>query len=518
MQILFVNAADTSRHVSSANTAIYPNLGLLTLMSSLKRSSVCQKGFWLGYLDGTVYGNEFIRTYIEENSASISIICFSALTANYGASVDFANLARALNPKIIVIFGNDHFSALYERVMQNQPVIDYGFYGSDVVEGFTDLVNDLLMGNLRPLSSYPGLVYREGRDAIRRNPENPNEYGRLPLADYSLVDSLYPHNSAYLEGQQKTYHFMRGRGLRSQVVDIGRGCIKFAGARLNDIPENACAFCGIIPGGKVIASPSAERAWAILRNAYDQGYNYFYVTADELPLTLWSLLKRMSLSLPEWYQSLSAEERPKMFGYARAEGFDTQSEKINILVDTLGFDHFFVGFDGLTQISLEVMNKRPVGSQMHDLVRHNAEALQRIANKGCMVTAGLVITHLGITPRIMEENYQKLSEIVSAHPKTFAALDFGPLCPIPGSQTFRYLTHPEYAKERADQYGLSVNMGRLKSTQEKYRKGDCFELDDLVNDFVAGCCPAITPEIMEEYLEKISTLARKHSIVIGGGV
>lgn len=518
MQVLFVNAADTSRHVSSANTAIYPNLGLLTLMSSLKRSPVCQNGTRLGYLDGTVYGNEFIRTYIEENYASIAIICFSALTANYGASVDFANLARALNPKITVIFGNDHFSALYERVIRNQSGIDYGFYGSDVVEGFTDLVNDLLTGNVRSLASYPGLVYREEEGEIKRNPENPNEYGRLPLVDYSLVDILHPHNDAYLAGQQRTYHFMRGRGLRSQVVDIGRGCIKFAGARMNDIPKNACDFCGIIPGGKAIASPSAERAWAILKNAYDQGYNYFYVTADELPLTLWSLLKGMSLALPEWYRSLPVEERPKMFGYARAEGFETQSEKINTLVDTLGFDHFFVGFDGLTQISLEVMNKRPVGSQIHDLMKHNTEALQRIVNKGCMVTAGLVVTHLGITPKIMEENYRKLAEIVSAHPNTFAALDFGPLCPIPGSQSFRYLTHPEYAKERADRYGLSVDMDRLRSTQDKYREGDCFEMDELVSDFVAGCCPAITQDIVDEHIEKIGALARKHSIVIGGGV
>lgn len=63
MKILFVNAADTSRHISSANTAIYPNLGILTLMSSLKKA--IWPGVDLGYLDGTVYGNPFIQTYIE---------------------------------------------------------------------------------------------------------------------------------------------------------------------------------------------------------------------------------------------------------------------------------------------------------------------------------------------------------------------------------------------------------------------------------------------------------------------
>lgn len=226
MKILFVNTADTSRHISSANTAIYPNLGILTLMSSLKKT--VRPGIDLGYLDGTVYGNPFIQTYIEENAQSISMICFSVLTANYGASVVLANLARALNPSIVTIFGNDHFSALYESVMKRQPNVCYGFYGNDVVEGFTDIVSDIIFGSMMPLSSYHGLVYRGENGEIKRNPENPNEYNRLPLVDYSLADTLFPHNEHYTRGQQKTYSFMRGRGLKSQVVDIGRGCIKFA--------------------------------------------------------------------------------------------------------------------------------------------------------------------------------------------------------------------------------------------------------------------------------------------------
>ncbi|MFH0775550.1 MAG: hypothetical protein V2A53_08710 [bacterium] len=247
-------------------------------MSSLKKT--IRPGIELGYLDGTVYNNSFIQTYIEENAQSISIICFSVLTANYGASVMLANLAKTLNPRI---FGNDHFSALYESVMKRQPNVCYGFYGNDVVEGFTDIVSNIISGSMMPLSSYCGLVYRDEHGEIKRNPENPDEYKRLPFVDYSLADTLFPHNEQYLKGQQKTYSFMRGRGLKSQVVDIGRGCIKFAGHRVSGIPVNACDFCGIIPGSKVILPQTAERAWAILENAYDQGYNYFYITADELP-------------------------------------------------------------------------------------------------------------------------------------------------------------------------------------------------------------------------------------------
>lgn len=519
MKILFINAADTSRHVSSANTAIYPNLGLLTLMSAVSKKAIDKKiDVNLGYLDGTVYGNSFIQTYIEKNYQSISIICFSVLTSNFGASLYFSDIAKALNPRTIIIFGNDHFSALYERIMKNRIVIDFGFYGSDVVEGFASIVLDILTHRMQSLKGYSGLVYRDENGFIKKNLENPNEYEQLPLVDYSLSDSLFPHNEHYLDGQQKTYHFMRGRGLKSQVVDIGRGCIKFAGKRSFDIPINACDFCGIIPGGKSIASQSATRAWEILENTYKQGYNYFYITADELPLTLWGLLKGMANSIPDWYQALPKENRPKMFGYARAEGFETQPEKINVLIDVLGFDHFFIGFDGLSEISLRVMNKNPVDRKAYDLMKQNRSALQMLANKGCLITAGIVVTHLGITPSIMEENYKKLEEIILTYPNAFAALDFGPLCPIPGSQTFRYLTHPDFAKTRAEKYGLSVNYTYLESVKEKYLNQDCFEMDELMDDFIQGCCPDISPEIVDVHLKKITDLAIRHSIVVGGGV
>lgn len=516
MKILFVNAADTSRHVSNANAALYPNLGLLTLMSSLKKT--IRPDIDLEYIDGTVYGNPFIQTYIQENYQSFLIICFSVLTANYGASVELANFARALNQRIVTIFGNDHFSALYANVMKKQQNVCYGFYGNDVVEGFTDLVSDIVSDNMMPLSSYHGLIYRDAFGEIKRNLENPNEYNRLPFVDYSLMDTLFPHNELYLEGQQRTYSFMRERKLKSQVVDIGRECIKFAGPRVGDIPVNACDFCGIIPGNRVILPQTADRAWAILKNAYDRGYNYFYITADELPLTFWGLLRAMSNSVPEWHKDLSVSQRPKMVGYARAEGFDSQSDKIDILVDILGFDHFNIGFDGLSQISLEMMNKQPIGSKNCDLIKMNMDALQKVAQKGCLITAGIVVTHLGITQEILEDNYRGLEEILSCYPSTFAAIDFGPMYPIPGSPAFRYLIDPAFAKERAEKYGLSVNIPYLESVRYKYVDQDLIDMDELVDDFIHGCCPKITTKDVDDHLGRIRTLAEKYSIVAGGVV
>lgn len=517
--ILFINADDTSRHASSANTAIYPNLGLLTLMSALK-PRVSGTGASLGYLDGTVHGNAALEAIIDAVAPNIRAICFSALTANYGASVALARRVKSLNRDVLVIFGNDHFSALHDRIMANQEAVDAGFCGNDVALGFCDFVADQLAGRLRPTMDYAGLVYRDGQGAVHRNPEDPREYGQLPLVDYGLMDSLMPHEKHYLDGQQQVYFFMREQGLRSMVVDIGRGCVKFAGQRLDGVPLNACDFCGIIPGTREIVAPEAGRAWAVLGNAYRQGFNYFYLTADELPLTMWRMIRDMAGSPPSWYSGLPESQRPKMFGYARAEAFSTVPERIDVMVNKLGINHFFVGFDGLSETSLLVMNKQPAGGRgrFESPMDHNLRALHGVSQRNGMVTAGLVLTHLGITPQLMAENYATLADVVEGNPAMFAALDFGPLCPIPGSMSYRYLTHPEYAEDRARQFGLRVDRKYLDSRSDFYLHADELDMDEMVRDFILGCCPEISPGLVDEYIDKTTHLAVRHGIVVGGGV
>lgn len=517
--VLFINSEDTYRHKSSANASLYPNLGLLTLMSALRQNLGDDNRVSLGYLDGVIHGNKVIEDFIDDHSGEIAAVCFSVLTVNYGASVTLAKRVKSLNPDTVTIFGNDHFSALYQECMQRQPVIDFGFYGNDVVTGFSDFVSDQIHQQTQDYSQYPGLVYRTGDGQVRKNPENPGEYGTLPFVDYRLADGILDHQRRYLDAQKGTYFFIRDRQIASQVTDIGRGCIKFAGLRQDNIPVNACDFCGIIPGVNGIASPDAGRAWSTLKNVFDQGYNYFYITADELPLTLWPLLRGMAANQPEWYKSLPEDVKPKMFGYARAESFAYTPERIDLLVKQLGFNHFFIGFDGLSEISLRLMNKQPVGKRAKTpLMAQNFRALDKMVDSQGLVTAGIVLTHLGITPEIMQENYETLAAMVSEHPRTFAALDFGPLCPIPGSQSFKYLTHPDHAQARADKFHLRIDRDYLEANKGKYIGTDDFNMGEVVADFIKGCCPEISQVTLDEYSGRLATLCNKYGIVIGGGV
>ena len=381
-----------------------------------------------------------------------------------------------------------------------------------MVEGFTKFVLDILRGSLAARTSYAGLVFRDSESAsgVTRCPENPAEFPRLPLPDYSLLDSLVPHADRYHREQLVFYDYMREEGLRTTVIDIARGCLKFSGPRNESgIPLNACDFCGIIPGSKALSAQNAQRAWEIIRNAFEQGYNYLFVTADELPTTFWPLVRDMADQMPEWYLSLKPAQRPRMMGYARADAFrENLQDHMDVLMKTLGFDHFFVGLDGFSSVSLRAINKgiNRRANDTSDLLRHNLIACQEIARRGGRLTSGAVITHMGITPAMLETNFQMMERVLRQYSHLFMELDFELLCPIPGSLAFDYLRRPGMARARADALGLNVNDDNLEILHAKYRDKDDLDPQELISDFILGCCPDITVESAYEYLHKIQEL------------
>jgi hypothetical protein len=506
-----VNPATTAASHKTFEPNIYPNLGLLTLATSvrdaLRRRNIAAKVL---YYDGALLGDAFILEYIARNAPSLTAVGVSAYTLNYGACLGVARHAKACNPGTVTVIGNDHFSALYQEIMtRREGVFDYGFYGNDVVEGFTQFVLDLLNGSFAPSPAYAGLVFRDprARNGVTRVPENPAEFERLPLVDYSLLDSLVPHSQHYLAEQQAFYPYMREERRRTTVIDIARGCVKFTGKRTESgIPLNACDFCAIIPGSKALSAQKAQRAWEVIRNAFEHGYNYLFVTADELPTTFWPLLRDMVDEMPDWYLALAPGDRPKMMCYARADAFrERLQDRIDVLMGTLRFDHFFVGLDGFSSVSLRAINKgiNRAANDNDDLLKHNLVACREISRRGGKLSAGAVMTHIGITPEMFETNFRTLQRVVRQYPNLFMELDFELLGPLPGSLSYDYLRRPGMARARADELGLNVDDGYLEMLHRKYADEDELVPEELLQDFVRGCCPDITVEMAYEYLRKI---------------
>ena len=101
--------------------------------------------------------------------------------------------------------------------------------------------------------------------------------------------------------------------------------------------------------------------------------------------------------------------------------------------------------------------------------------MPRKARRGGRLTSGAVITHLGITPQVLEANFRMMERVLRKYSQLFMELDFELLGPIPGSLAFDYLRRPGMARARADALGLNVNDTYLKVLHEKYRDEDELE-------------------------------------------
>jgi anaerobic magnesium-protoporphyrin IX monomethyl ester cyclase len=525
-EIVLINAADTASELFNAATEPYevnafPNLGLLTLGTAL-RHELKARGLahQVTYFDASVTRNERLLAYLEAHSQRLFAICFSIYTANYVASTRIAERVKQLKPDVIAVVGNDGFSSIWQSVMQRRSVYDYGFYGNDVVEGFSRLIADLAERRAEDPRRYPGLVYRDPADRSRilMTPEDPDEFHRLPLVDYSLTRAPVDHDALYFAEQRRSMPLLSARGARAVTIEFARGCLKFAGKR-NDygVPLNACDFCAINPGSKAMIGADAERAWNIIRNAVEQGYNYFFVTTDELPLTFWPLLSRMADRVPEWYSDMHADDRPRFLCYARADAFKANKlHRIDLMMNQLNYDTFWIGLEAFSTISLRAMNKGISASRngSQDMFEHNMEAVEQAARRGARIGAGLIVTHLGITPEIMEANFQILDDCLQRYAGTFMEITVNFLYPNPGSLAFDYLRTPASAREAAAKLGLEVDYEYLLSARGKYADEDMIDTDELLHDFVRGCCPAITMEQALDYRRRVMDLISDHGVAL----
>ena len=96
-----------------------------------------------------------------------------------------------------------------------------------------------------------------------------------------------------------------------------------------------------------------------------------------------------------------------------------------------------------------------------------------------------------------------LRQLGDDHGELPPVLDFELLGPLPGSLSYDYLRRPGMARARADELGLNVNDRYLEMLHRKYLDEDELVPEELLQDFVRGCCPDITVEMAYGYLRKI---------------
>lgn len=138
-KVIFVNPPNTddltdiyvktvTKGVQHTDWANFPHLGILALASYIDQD----ERFEAVYFDGVACPWELINSYIATHRADILALCVSTITANYGAGLQLCERAKAMDPQIRTIAGNDHFTAMYHRIMRlRHDLIDFGFVGNE---------------------------------------------------------------------------------------------------------------------------------------------------------------------------------------------------------------------------------------------------------------------------------------------------------------------------------------------------------------------------------------------------
>ncbi|RQS43262.1 radical SAM protein [Burkholderia sp. Bp8986] len=497
-----------SKGVQHTDWANFPHLGILSLASYVNSLSNLEGH----YVDGVIHPPDRIIDTIRERAPKTLAVCLGAITANYESAIHIARAVKAIDSRIAVVIGNDHFTALSHEVLsRHSTVIDCGFVGNEVYSGLGDYLLDLQQS--RTTGIYPGSVrWEAGRivsdPAIR---EKINQ-----IIEYGLIDRTLPHSAVYTKNFTRRlggriFELTGHRVKKGVPVEIGRGCIKFGG-------DDACSFCSIQYGGMWKNELPAEHAWSAIHRAWEAGYDYLYITADELPLTFARLMLDMAEAPPAWWQALPPDERPVLVGYARADGME--KEKVLKAMHNIGFRILFVGVDAGAAPSLQALNKplrnsdpSAAAQRMHDA---NLRALSNARKHGMAIKAGFVLGHLGMNETLLEQNIATYFEFLQTGRDVIVSADIELLSPEPGSKDFLYLTCPEEANAMAKRLGLDIGSPSLRQhIAGRYQHVDIFDRENAIEDYVSAFMPELSKERLAAARDRVRRECGRLGIVVG---
>jgi anaerobic magnesium-protoporphyrin IX monomethyl ester cyclase len=224
-----------------------PALGLASIAAALEKKIKV-----LTILDGN-----FCKDYLNDLSQIVHAECpgivgFSVFTSFAGKVMEGARLVKSIDPKILVIVGGPHASALGEKTLAKCSAVDIAVCG----EGEAPML-EIVEG--KSLSEIAGIVFRDDNGEIVMNaPKIVKDLGTLPFPAYHLLP--------YFPNGYKP-HPPRGAFRRVWTSLIrSRGC-----------PYNCAYCCRDASFGRTYRFNSTDYTINLIRHLHDK-YNISEIT------------------------------------------------------------------------------------------------------------------------------------------------------------------------------------------------------------------------------------------------
>ena len=243
-------------HLSKVGSVEIPN-GLCWLAACTRKA-----GYKTEIIDAhamNISNDELTDLILEKSPKYLGI---SANTINIYSAADLAKRIKNLNPKIKIIVGGPHITAVPIETLERFPEIDIGVIGEGEIT-IVDLLNTLENG--KDLKNVKGIVYRKDKNIIlTERREFIKNLDQLPFPAFDLL----PDIKKYYRPPAWSLHRKT-----SALLITSRGC------------PFQCTFCDRAVFGNIARAHSAEYVMKMIRELYYKyGVRHLRLNEDNLLL------------------------------------------------------------------------------------------------------------------------------------------------------------------------------------------------------------------------------------------
>ncbi len=333
------------------------------------------------------HGGRFHAADLEE-LASMDVVGLSAITRTQPPSYELARRLKELNPRIRIVFGGPHVTALPEEGLE---------YGDVVVRREGDATLPELLERIEEDPENPcfdgvaGISYRDGSGEAVHNPDRPfltnEQLTALPFPDFP-------------DGVRK--------GIDNSVIVTSRGC------------PYQCDFCSVVSHfGSGYRFIEVDRTVELIEHVLAQtrkpiffGDDNFNARPSRTKAVLEKILRK-GIEMPTWGAQVRVEA--------------AWDRELLSLMKRAGCATVYVGFESINPASLLLFNKRSSREK-------NEEAIRRFHEAGISIHGMFVLGSDADTVETIKET------VAFAKGMGLETAQFFALTPLPGTpMTARYL-------------------------------------------------------------------------------
>ena len=267
--------------------------------------------------------------------ADMDVVGISSITRTQPPAYELAHRLKKLNPRLRIVFGGPHVTALPEEALEHGDVVVRR--EGDLT--FVELLERTAEDKEDPcLKEVQGISYRDGNGNTHHNPDRPF------LTSEELSDLPFPDYPAQVR-----------RGISNSVIVTSRGC-----------PFH-CDFCAVISQfGSGYRFLDVDRTVALIEHTLRQTRKPVFFGDDNFnarPERTGAILERIlekGIRMPSWGAQVRVEA--------------AQDRDLLALMKRAGCSKVYVGFESINPESLELYNKRSSREKNEDAIHRFHEA------------------------------------------------------------------------------------------------------------------------------------------------